>query len=86
MSLSFPSLAVTTDWTDLVVAAPSLASVDTFVQNTGKGPMLIYWGGATAPAANDGVQLKPGESFQGNAAHIWVAGYGSTTRVSFLTV
>lgn len=86
MSLSYPSLAVTTDWTNLVAATPAIANVDVFVQNTGKGPMLIFFGGSSAPAAGDGVQLAPGQSFQGSAAAIWVAGFGGTTRVSYLLV
>lgn len=84
-TISFPSVSLTGAFVDLAVASPAIASVDVFYQNMGSNPLYLYFGGTTAPAATDGIVLKPGDSFQGNAAHVWARGDGSS-KLAFVAI
>lgn len=74
-------IAISGSWADLVAADATLASVDVVVQNIDTSEVRIVWGGTSPGAAKSGHILGYGESFEGNAAAIWVKG-GSSGLVS----
>jgi len=72
MATSYTNVSLTSTWVDLTVANSALASVPILVQNrSSSNEVFVFFGGASAPAANDGVRLGFGESVDGTAANVW---------------
>lgn len=67
-------IAVTDDWTNLVVTNATLASVDVAIQNKPKSrePVFVVWGGSKPTDSNAGFLVNGADVITGNAAAIWV--------------
>lgn len=78
MAQSFPDLVLTGAWQDICVTTgyTAIAGSVATVQAKGNGLVSIYFGGASAPGADDGVQLSRGQGVTGTSTHIWVKGEG----------
>lgn len=71
------NLAVTANWQDVTATYSGAASVDTLIQNLDDDYVEVVCGVASAPSGKTGVRLDTLDSFQVNAANIWVRGDGT---------
>ncbi|WP_343609382.1 hypothetical protein [Novosphingobium sp.] len=62
------------DWVDLAAQYPAMAGVQSWVQNKGSLPILVFYtASASKPTADVGVEVEgSGGLWGGNAAHCWV--------------
>lgn len=79
MTTSYPDVTLTASWQDITALTgySAIANARTLFQTKGGYIAFIYFGGASAPGANDGHQMNPGQSYTATAAHVWVRGTGS---------
>ena len=78
MATSYTNVTLTTEWVDLTVANAALANVPVVVQNRSIAQaVFIFFGGASAPATNDGALLDHGDSVDGTSDHIWARSQGT---------
>ena len=74
MAQSYPDIVGDQDWRDIIATHPAVANQRVTVQAKGGTFNTIYFGGAAAPAAKNGLTLASGVAVTGTAAHIWVRG------------
>lgn len=72
MTATQADITVDGTWEDIAATDTDLASVDVLIQNKGNNPVLVFFGGGSAPTGNQGPYLLPGVATTGNAANIWV--------------
>ena len=80
-----PDITVTqTAWLDLASIYTAAASVNSTVQNKGFSAVcIVYTANSTAPTStNCGHLLQAGETWIGNAAHIWAIALNEAANVS----
>lgn len=77
------NFAVSSAWSELTATVTAAVSSEARIQNRGPGSVQVFFGGASAPAADaSGFKLENGETATGNAAKIWVrSASGSTVSV-----
>jgi len=79
MAKSYPDFTATEAWTDLA-GLPAYAEIvgqRVMVQNKGLQRVLVYFGGAAAPAGDGyGTKLLADVSVTGTSDHFWVRGDG----------
>lgn len=73
-----PDIDVTGSWADATVANGALADADVLLQNIGSTYVFVAFGDEPG-AGTSGLRLKPDDSVQGNASHIWLRGGGTIT-------
>lgn len=78
MATSYPATPLTdlNTWVNAVAVTPALSGKKMFIQNRNTNDLLVFFGGASAPAANEGTLLKPGQSIEGTSTAIWLKGKG----------
>ena len=75
-------ILLTTTYTDVTVAYPAMANVQSWVQNRGPQEIVVaYTASSTAPAGG-GAYVPMNESWGGSAAHIWVKTLNGTSTCS----
>ena len=74
MTQTLPDILGTRDWQDIAALQPAVAGRMILVQAKSGQFNHIFFGGAAAPGARDGQMLPGGESFAGEADHVWVRG------------
>lgn len=80
------TIALTATWADLVGTYSGMASVPSFVHNSGNGSIVVFYGASASAPTSTGVIVKPGETVRGNAAHVWARTIGSAGSVQAGTV
>lgn len=74
MTQTLPDIQGTKDWQDIAALQPATAGKMIVVQAKSGQFNHIFFGGAAVPNPRDGQLLPSGESFAGQADHIWVRG------------
>lgn len=74
MARSYPDIASSKDWKDIVVTYPDLANQRVTIQAKGGTFNSVYFDGAQEPSPRDGLSLPNLVSVSGTAPHIWVRG------------
>lgn len=74
MAQSYPDIVGEMEWRDIMATHAAVANQRVTVQAKGGSFNYLYFGGAAAPGARDGLSLANGVSVTGTAAHIWVRG------------
>lgn len=85
-TVSYPAVSVTSTWADVVAVHAAVANAKSYIQNTGKNSVYVFFGGAAAPAGTVGTLLKPGEGFEATSDHVWVRGQDATSLLSIVTI
>lgn len=70
-------------WSDVVDVLTGASGVECVYHNIGASDVYIVFGGASAPVGKRGHRIASMDSFNGNAANVWVRSIvGSTLEVS----
>ena len=68
-------ITITTDWVDITATIyPAAANQQSWIQNKGPGQILVAYSSSPTAPTGGGYLMNKGDTFGGNAAHIWVLG------------